>query len=453
MKRNFIIFGLLLAVAINFGCTSNSEKQDEAVVEGDATTESGDSDFFAEESPEAATTDGEESTETTETTDTAENSDVTTDETGLEDFSEGGEEDLLADLGDDKTAPTPAPGADSGIVQSDPSSSGGSGSGSGELLPDETAGLDNSSNTGGTDPLLADGGAADVGDGGFKSWVPVKKIKDVPYDKAGMNVNAVYLAREGDTLKKVASKIFGTEDTSALKKINPTLSNKLKVGDKVYYSSPQRPDDKTRLLTYYEDIGLAPETYVSQAGDNIRTVAQTLLGHPESWKEVWATNLDVESKGELAEGTQLKYWRGAEGGALPPVAKNSPPPPAEGNDLDSPPPPADNMATAGTTAPPPPADNFPPPPSDTGAQNDDFPPPPSTATLEPPPPPPPPPPAPRVEAKSNDPFSMGDDPNQTMALAVGAILLLAALLLFIVIRKKRTRRDLDFNTSTTTQIE
>ena len=70
---------------------------------------------------------------------------------------------------------------------------------------------------------------------------------------------------------------------------------------KVYYNSPQRPSDSGRLLTYYEDLSVAPQQYVSKPGDNIRVVAQNLLGHERSWMEVWATNPDVDSKNELAE--------------------------------------------------------------------------------------------------------------------------------------------------------
>jgi len=45
-----------------------------------------------------------------------------------------------------------------------------------------------------------------------------------------------------------------------------------------------------------------------------------------------------------------------------------------------------------------------------------------------------------------------DDPNQTMALGVGAILLLAAVFLVISIRKKR-KNKIDYNTATQTQID
>ena len=72
-----------------------------------------------------------------------------------------------------------------------------------------------------------------------RSWVPVKKVAQVPFQKNGVLVNAVYLARPGDDLASVSTKIYGTEDfVNQLGKVNPTLVSKgLKTGDKVYHNS------------------------------------------------------------------------------------------------------------------------------------------------------------------------------------------------------------------------
>jgi LPXTG-motif cell wall-anchored protein len=49
--------------------------------------------------------------------------------------------------------------------------------------------------------------------------------------------------------------------------------------------------------------------------------------------------------------------------------------------------------------------------------------------------------------------SLKEDPDQTMLLGAGAILLIAGVLLFVLIRKRKARQDIDFNTATHTQIE
>lgn len=291
-----------------------------------------------------------------------------------------------------------------------------------------------------------------------KRIIPLQKMVSAPYKRGSKNINTIYVAREGDTTTSVSKKIFGKENADELKKDNPTFARReMKVGDKVYYSSPKRPDDESAMLTYYEDMGLTPEVYLSQPGDNIRTVAQNLLGHPDSWKEIWALNPDVESKGDLPEGTRLRYWpKDAGGVAAPVVADNEG---FSGDVATSTPPETDASGTAtGTTetaAPPMPEDTMPPPPVAEVA-----PPPPPIEAAPPPvaevaPPPPvaevtPPPP----QAASNT-AAFGDDPDQMMALGAGAILLLAAVALFIIIRKKRARRNaaIDFQTASHTQIE
>ena len=305
-----------------------------------------------------------------------------------------------------------------------------------------------------------------------RTWVPVKKIAELPFRKSGVLVNAVYLAREGDTIDSVSQKVFGSSDRSEeLLAINPHFVGKdLKVGDKVYYNSPSRPNDEQSLLTYYEDIGLSPEFYMTQTGDNIRQVSSQLLGHPDSWKEVWATNFGVESKGELDGGMQLKYWSSATAESARMAAAPAPPPPPPAPPVTPPPPPpSDNFAANDDAfgdfgdddmiAGQPPAE----PDSMDMAQNDFDQIPPgdefaeaggaATGTIEPPPPPPPPPPAmtpPPAERSAAE--ASSDDSEQTLLMGLGALLLLGAVAMFII-RRKRSQRELDFNTATQTQIE
>ncbi len=296
-----------------------------------------------------------------------------------------------------------------------------------------------------------------------KKIIPLRKIADTPYEQSGVVVNAVYLARKGDTLDNISTKIYGgTDKIKELVKLNPTFKSRdVKVGDKVYYSSPNRPGDMSRLLTYYEDNNLAPETYVVNEPENIRKIAKSLLGDSNSWKELWATNFDVESKGELAAGTQLRYWAAAPAMNM---AESAPPAP----DMAAPPmeaPPAQDLAQQ--EPPPPPMDSAPQPLDPSMNQSDLPPPPPMEAQAPPPPPPPsdiapPPPPPAMAQVDGGDegggdqgPLALagleGDD--QTMAMGAAAILLLGGIMIFIMVRKRRSRRQIDFHTSTQTQID
>jgi len=294
-----------------------------------------------------------------------------------------------------------------------------------------------------------------------KTFAPLLKVKDAAFDKDGANLNRYYVARADDkSVKAVSKKIFGGKDHSKdLKKWNPTIAKRApKVGDKIYYQSEANPTD-TQMLSYYEEAGIQPQVYTTQEGDNLRKLAKSWLGSKDSWKEVWVTNPDVDSKGDVPAGLQIKYWPSdavstmaknetmlpfEPGSAAPPPPDIPPPPPMDA--LAPPPPP--NMADMG--APPPPPPGAMPPGSPSPASTPDIPggaaamaPPPPPPPDQGAPPPPPPPAAPEAKRPSKAPMANNggeSDPDTTMAMGLGAILLIAAAVLFVVLRKNRAKR-------------
>ena len=158
-----------------------------------------------------------------------------------------------------------------------------------------------------------------------RKLVSVKKIKSAPYRRSGFLVNAVYLVRSGDTIESVSQKIYGQDRTEDLYAINPHFrSRSLKTGDKVYYPSPQRPNDSSQLLVYYEDVGQTPSYHLLEEGQNIRAAARRLLGSSQSWKEIWATNPEIQSKVAAERTVQLRYWTGTETHTPPQQAAQEP---------------------------------------------------------------------------------------------------------------------------------
>lgn len=158
-----------------------------------------------------------------------------------------------------------------------------------------------------------------------KKWISLKKIKLQAYTKGGFLVNAVYIAREGDTVESVAQKIFSSDESAQLYAINSYLKNRrrLKIGDKIYYQSPRRSQDDSRILFYFEDIQAEPKYYRIEKGQNIRKVASELLGSlGGSWKEIWATNPQLVSKGVVDESVEIKYWTEISA-PIPPTADNA----------------------------------------------------------------------------------------------------------------------------------
>lgn len=277
----------------------------------------------------------------------------------------------------------------------------------------------------------------------------LKKVDETPRSVGGTPLNAVYVARPGDTFKSISEMIYhdGSRQKD-LKKWNSWISN-LSPGDKVYYNSPNRPQDMASVKNYYEEQGAQSETYVAKEGDNLRKVSKNLLGYSNAWKEVWATNATLESKGDLAPGTELKYWKksdmssGMQSGSELAGINQAPPPPAEM-------PPAPDMAQNEL----PPVDELPPPPDmNAGASGSmaEMPPPPPPTEMAPPPPPPaemaPPPPPPIAEKPPRpQPVVGGDDTgftNDDMMMGLAGIGIIAAgVAAMMVIRKRRQQKEM-----------
>jgi hypothetical protein len=283
-----------------------------------------------------------------------------------------------------------------------------------------------------------------------KKMSSLQKVAAQPWKVGKKWINAVYFARPGDTLSSISQTIFGSDQSSDLKKANVSFKNReVKPGEKVYYNSPLRADDSTKMLTYFEDNGIQPKLYTTVEGDNIRKVSKKLLGYNDAWKEVWASNT-VESKGALEPGVEIKYWESSPKTETAPkmAANDSFPQP----NMDMPPP-------SDPVPPPPPETQMPKPPDQALAPPPPPPPPPPPSELPPPPPPPPepmppPPPPPPPDKPHNGPnedpavgaptagMIPGMDNDMTMALGAGAVALVGFAAM-IIVRKRKRQRELE----------
>lgn len=158
------------------------------------------------------------------------------------------------------------------------------------------------------DPLVP----VDDDEASTTNWIPVVKVKTDPFFRNERVMNAVYIARPKDDIQNISEKLFQADRSEELKSDNPHLAKGVDPGDKVYYNSPNRPDDKTNLKNYYEDMGLKPQFYTTKNDDNIRRLGSKLLGFPDGWKELWAINPNIDSKTILPNGMEVKYWTGEE---------------------------------------------------------------------------------------------------------------------------------------------
>ena len=155
----------------------------------------------------------------------------------------------------------------------------------------------------------------------LKTWMGVSKVKTIPFRKGKFLANAVYIVRPGDSLALISDKIYQlSHKVDLLKKLNPHLKDQLKIGEPIYYQSVSRPKDESRVLIYYEDIGMSPKVYRVQPGQSLKNVSKQLLKYPESWKEIWAINSDLPTQDKIQQAVYIKYWD-LEAYALKPIKK------------------------------------------------------------------------------------------------------------------------------------
>lgn len=282
---------------------------------------------------------------------------------------------------------------------------------------------------------------------GSSGLSPVKKMETSAFTRGGANLNRLYVARPGDSMKEVSQKIFGEDKSSQLFKWNPSLQGRsLKVGDKIYYSSAANPSD-SKMMLYYEEAGVTPTFFNLKKGQNFRKVSKELLGHDRSWMEIWATNMNLESKWEVTADDQIKYWPAnttaapiaKEETAEPPpaateqsspeveeIADVSEPQPSEGADVSEP-----AEAAAPEVAEVEEVEN-----------TDDFSPPPAQANTAPPPPPPAagtPPPMGNSLTEEDPSMSTTGQDDTMMQVAMGVLVILLGLILLIMVRRNRAK--------------
>ena len=327
-----------------------------------------------------------------------------------------------------------------------------------DSVDQESAGITGSSEEGFSDSMEDEDSFSSAdefsGVGSETKRIPLNKIPRQPWKKLNQWVNAVYIARTGDSLSSISTTIYGNSaKTDELRNLNAHLKNKEPtVGAKVFYSSPNRPNDGTKFLNYYEDIGAIPSVYDIQPGENIRTVSKKLLGHNNSWKEIWATNFNIKSKGVVEQTVTIRYWSGdslANAPQAPLPTPEQPPvdeaPPVEAIEEDPFSPPVEEPAPEPAAQPPvPPEESIPPP----NPADDPF----APAPEEPLPPAedplaPAPQPDPLAEDTIQTQKQVGLDFNSWKVKGSIIILILigAALWFARLIRKRKSRSEFDFS--------
>ena len=127
-----------------------------------------------------------------------------------------------------------------------------------------------------------------------KAYLRQKKLGHqkayTPRQMESMLFNQEYVVQPGDTLAKIAKKLYGSQsqwrrlaDTNSIS--NP---NKIFPGDVLKYED----NDETR--NYQQALAsIGAETTVVQAGETLGSIAERVLGKSDYWKPIWRQNIDI----------------------------------------------------------------------------------------------------------------------------------------------------------------
>ncbi len=113
-----------------------------------------------------------------------------------------------------------------------------------------------------------------------------------------------YIVQKGDTLAKIAARIYGdvnkwTEIAEFTGLANPKL---IYPGDVVYY---QLTEKTQTFATAYEGIGRS-EVQVGQ-GDTLATISSKVYGNSSLWKLIWRQNDKIDNPDKLVAGSKIFY--------------------------------------------------------------------------------------------------------------------------------------------------
>lgn len=113
-----------------------------------------------------------------------------------------------------------------------------------------------------------------------------------------------YIVQPGDTLAKIAGKLYG--DTGKWKMLaslsNLARPNKIYPGDVVYYQLTQQSQ---KFAQAYETV---PRQEVkAQSGDTLAKISQRVLGSKVHWRSIWRQNDNIDNPDEIAAGSSVYY--------------------------------------------------------------------------------------------------------------------------------------------------
>ena len=160
------------------------------------------------------------------------------------------------------------------------------------------------------DTQVATDGGVPVDAGQAPATEDVAQVATAPTEAAAvagmpeMGSKMAYVVEAGDTLGKIASKIYGDQkrwrDIANLSGMdNP---NHIYPGDIIYYSLEE---SSRNFASAYEGIRRAKE--IVQDGDTLAAISKRVYGTSKAWRHIWRQNDNIDNPDVLTAGMAVYY--------------------------------------------------------------------------------------------------------------------------------------------------
>jgi nucleoid-associated protein YgaU len=120
-----------------------------------------------------------------------------------------------------------------------------------------------------------------------------------------MNSKLAYVVEAGDTLGKIATKIYGDQKRwRDIANLSGMLSNPNHIypGDVVYYTLEE---SSRNFASAYESIKRAKE--IVREGDTLAAISKRVYGTSKGWRHIWRQNDNIDNPDELTAGMSVYY--------------------------------------------------------------------------------------------------------------------------------------------------
>ncbi len=145
---------------------------------------------------------------------------------------------------------------------------------------------------------------AKLQDNNLQSIRVTSDISEGNVPPADRKITMFYIVQTGDTLGKIAKKIYGTSFAwkTLARENNITNPNQIYVGDFIHYEL------NAKSKAFAESYANVPRSkIIARGGDSLAEIATAIFGSEAEWRTVWKENPQIKNPDKIREGQTIYF--------------------------------------------------------------------------------------------------------------------------------------------------